>query len=193
MKYAVCTQRKCSIESLSFAIIWHSSHSQAVSWILDAAQLTPFTPSSIYTGIPKWLPTKWSKNTFSKELHRLLQWNIPDFSLVLRHSSTLVNDELDCCREQVQGRFQTYKVEIVRVSRGSREVRVTEHWHWLSGRLWSLILGNSSKAFCTWSWATSLNVSAWAGGLDKVTSRGAFKPQPFCDCEIVPMEGYWEL
>lgn len=69
------------------------------------------------------------QNTFSKELHRLLKLNIPDFSLVLQHSPTLVNEELDCCREQVQRRFQRYKVEIVRVSRV--RVRVTEHWHQL--------------------------------------------------------------
>lgn len=193
MKYAVCTQRKCSIESLSFAISWHQL-------TFPSCVLNPCccTADFIYTILHLHRNTqvttnKWSKNMFSKELHRLLQWNIPDFSLVLQHSSTLVNDELDCCREQVQGRFQMYKVEILRVSRGNREVRVTERWHWLPGRLWSLILENSSKAFWTWSWATSLDVPAWAGGLDKVTSRGAFKPQPFCDCEIVPMEDYCEL
>lgn len=193
MKYAVCTQRKYSIESLSFAISWHSSHSWSVSQILAAAQLTPFTASSVYTGIHRWLWNNWSKNTFSKELHRLLKWNVPDFSLVLLHSSTFVNEELDCCREQVQGTFQMCRVETVGVSKESRKVRVTKHWHWLPGRLWNLIVGNNSKLFWTWSWATSLGVPAWARRLDKETSRGAFKPQPFCDCEIVPMEDYCEL
>lgn len=193
MKYADCTQKTYSIESLSFAISWHSSHSPVVSWILAAAQLPPFTPSSINTGVPRWLLNKWSKNTFSKELHPLLKWNIPDFSLVLQHPSTHVNEGLECCREQVQGRFQMCKVQIVRVSRGSRKVKVTEYWHWLPGSLRSLIVGNNSKAFWTWSWKTSLVVPAWAGGLDKVTSRGAFKPQPFCDGQIVPMEDYCEL
>lgn len=162
MKYADCTQRKYSIASLSFAISWHSSHSQAVSWILAAAQLTPFTPSSINTGIPRWLLNKWSKNTFSKEVHHLLKWNLPDFSLVLQHSSPRVNEELECCREQVQGRSQTYRVEIVRVE---GKVRVTEHWHWLPWSLWSLIVGSNSKAFWTWSWKTSLAVPAWARGV----------------------------
>lgn len=131
------------------------------------------------------------QNTFSKELHHLLKWNIPDFILMLQHSSNLVNEELDCCREQVQWRFPMYKVEIVRASRVSRRLRVTEpsklrvtkNWGWLNHRLpgwlWSLIVGNNSKVFWTWSWATSLGVPAWAGGLDKVTSRGAFRPQPF--------------
>lgn len=40
--------------------------------------------------------------------------------------SPLVNHERDCCSEQVQGESCMYKVEIVRVCRVSRKVRVTE-------------------------------------------------------------------
>jgi len=59
-------------------------------------------------------------------------------------------------------------------------VRVTKHWHRVP-RLWSLHPWRYSKSVGMWSWATRSRWLSWGRGLDKMSSRNPFQPQPFCD------------
>lgn len=58
--------------------------------------------------------------------------------------------------------------------------RVTEHWHRLPKDVISVFKG-IQKLF----WTIALRGPSWAGGLDKMTSRGSFQPQPFCNSVIL--------
>ena len=83
---------------------------------------------------------------------------------------------------QWQGKRQWHKPKHRRFPLNIRKhfftVRVKEHWHRLPREVVVSLLGGLQKPSGR---VLAVGDPAWAGGLDKLTFRGPFQPQSFCD------------